>query len=122
KLVSKTRQLFAAGLAQKLPRRAAADEAAAAEKELREEIAHAIFSPMWTVAQLGADLAAGRTSSPELVEQALARTHAPTRAVGRAGGHSGRPTPTRRAPMPLAPTACARRACAAQRSTACRCR
>ena len=28
---------------------------------------------MWTVAQLGADLAAGRTSSRELVEQALAR-------------------------------------------------
>ena len=28
---------------------------------------------MWTVAQLGADLDAGRTSSRELVEQALAR-------------------------------------------------
>jgi aspartyl-tRNA(Asn)/glutamyl-tRNA(Gln) amidotransferase subunit A len=28
---------------------------------------------MWTVAQLGADLAAGRTSSRELIEQALAR-------------------------------------------------
>lgn len=28
---------------------------------------------MWTVAQLAADLAAGRTSSRELVEQALAR-------------------------------------------------
>ena len=28
---------------------------------------------MWTVAQLGADLAAGRTSSRDLVEQALGR-------------------------------------------------
>src|SRR3970282_1163150 len=28
---------------------------------------------MWTVAQLGADLAAGRTSSRELTEQALSR-------------------------------------------------
>ncbi len=32
---------------------------------------------MWTVAQLGADLAAGRTSSRELVEQALARIAEP---------------------------------------------
>ncbi len=32
---------------------------------------------MWTVAQLGADLAAGRTSSRALVEQALARIAAP---------------------------------------------
>ena len=32
---------------------------------------------MWTVAQLAADLAAGRTSSRELVEQALARMGAP---------------------------------------------
>src|SRR5688500_3865156 len=32
-----------------------------------------IFLPMWTVAQLGADLAAGRASSRELVEQALGR-------------------------------------------------
>src|SRR5687767_4301027 len=30
-------------------------------------------APMWTVAQLAADLAAGRTTSRELVEQALAR-------------------------------------------------
>jgi len=36
-----------------------------------------IFSPMWTVAQLAADLAAGRTSSRELVEQALARIAEP---------------------------------------------
>src|SRR5687768_12453146 len=34
--------------------------------------------PMWTVAQLGADLAAGRTSSRELVEQALARIGEPS--------------------------------------------
>src|SRR5688572_18144836 len=33
---------------------------------------------MWTVAQLGADLAAGRTSSRELVEQALARIGEPS--------------------------------------------
>ena len=32
---------------------------------------------MWTVAQLGADLAAGRTSSRELVERALARISEP---------------------------------------------
>src|SRR5581483_1686007 len=32
---------------------------------------------MWTVAQLSADLAAGRTTSRELVEQALARIAAP---------------------------------------------
>jgi aspartyl-tRNA(Asn)/glutamyl-tRNA(Gln) amidotransferase subunit A len=32
---------------------------------------------MWTVAQLAADLAAGKTSSRELVEQALARIHDP---------------------------------------------
>jgi aspartyl-tRNA(Asn)/glutamyl-tRNA(Gln) amidotransferase subunit A len=33
---------------------------------------------MWTVAQLAADLAAGRTSSRELVEQALARIGDPS--------------------------------------------
>ena len=38
---------------------------------------------MWTVAQLAADLAAGRTSSRELVEQALAR-------IGHADGEGGR--------------------------------
>jgi aspartyl-tRNA(Asn)/glutamyl-tRNA(Gln) amidotransferase subunit A len=38
---------------------------------------------MWTVAQLAADLAAGRTSSRELVEQALAR-------IGEPGGEGGR--------------------------------
>jgi aspartyl-tRNA(Asn)/glutamyl-tRNA(Gln) amidotransferase subunit A len=38
---------------------------------------------MWTVAQLGADLAAGRTSSRELVELALAR-------IGERGGEGGR--------------------------------
>src|SRR5882762_7413699 len=32
---------------------------------------------MWTVAQLGGDLAAGRTTSRELVEQALAKIAAP---------------------------------------------
>src|SRR5919206_4534265 len=32
---------------------------------------------MWTVAQLGRDLAAGRTTSRELVEQALAKIAAP---------------------------------------------
>jgi aspartyl-tRNA(Asn)/glutamyl-tRNA(Gln) amidotransferase subunit A len=42
-----------------------------------------IFSPMWTVAQLAADLDAGRTSSRELVEQALAR-------IGEPGGEGGR--------------------------------
>lgn len=36
-----------------------------------------IFSPMWTVAQLGADLAAGKTSSRALLEQALGRIGAP---------------------------------------------
>jgi aspartyl-tRNA(Asn)/glutamyl-tRNA(Gln) amidotransferase subunit A len=36
-----------------------------------------IFFLMWTVAQLAADLAAGRTSSRELVEQALARAADP---------------------------------------------
>src|SRR5687767_8070552 len=36
-----------------------------------------IFSPMWTVAQLAAELDAGRTSSRELVEQALARIAEP---------------------------------------------
>src|SRR5687768_3178298 len=36
-----------------------------------------IFFPMWTVAQLAADLAAGRTSSRALVEQALARIAEP---------------------------------------------
>jgi aspartyl-tRNA(Asn)/glutamyl-tRNA(Gln) amidotransferase subunit A len=38
---------------------------------------------MWTVAQLGADLAAGKTSSRELVEQALAR-------IGERSGEGGR--------------------------------
>ncbi len=38
---------------------------------------------MWTVAQLAADLAAGRTSSRELVEQALAR-------IGQPGGEGSR--------------------------------
>jgi aspartyl-tRNA(Asn)/glutamyl-tRNA(Gln) amidotransferase subunit A len=38
---------------------------------------------MWTVAQLAADLAAGRTSSRELVEQALAR-------IGEGGGEGSR--------------------------------
>src|SRR5688572_22317141 len=37
-----------------------------------EEIAHTL-GPMWTVAQLAADLAAGRTTSRRLTEQALAR-------------------------------------------------
>src|SRR5258705_11480099 len=32
---------------------------------------------MWTVAQLGRDLAAGRTTSREIVEQALAKISAP---------------------------------------------
>lgn len=39
---------------------------------------------MWTVAQLGADLAAGRTTSRELVEQALARIADPAGEGGRA--------------------------------------
>jgi aspartyl-tRNA(Asn)/glutamyl-tRNA(Gln) amidotransferase subunit A len=42
-----------------------------------------IFFPMWTVAQLAADLAAGRTSSRALVEQALAR-------IGEPGGEGSR--------------------------------
>ena len=43
-----------------------------------------IFFPMWTVAQLAADLAAGRTSSRELVEQTLARIAEPSGEGGRA--------------------------------------
>ena len=39
---------------------------------------------MWTVAQLNADLAAGRTTSRELVEQALARIADPAGAGERA--------------------------------------
>ena len=40
---------------------------------IRRTLVACYLFPMWTVAQLGADLAAGRTSSRELVEQALAR-------------------------------------------------
>src|SRR5437667_427812 len=36
---------------------------------------------MWTVAQLGRDLAAGRTTSREIVEQALAKITAPSGAA-----------------------------------------
>src|SRR5947209_16287797 len=36
-----------------------------------------LFRPMWTVAQLERDLIAGRTTSRELVEQALAKIGAP---------------------------------------------
>ena len=81
-----------------------------------EEIAHTL-SIMWTVAQLAADLAAGRTTSRRLTEQALARIADPA-------GEGARAFMKVYAESALAeadfPTGCARAACAARRSTGCR--
>src|SRR6185369_4422665 len=90
---AETRQVGVAGIAQHLPRFAAADEARAAEerrkavarrKRIFELFQHAIFASMWTVTQLARDLETGRTTSRELVEQALARIADPSGEGGRA--------------------------------------
>ena len=75
---------------------------------------------MWTVAQLGADLDAGRTSSRELVEQALAR-------IADRSGEGARAflkvyADSARAEADHCRPAAQGAACAARRSTACRCR
>ena len=86
------RQVGVAGGAEQLRGRAAAEKAAAAEQHAREEFAHAIFAPMWTVAQLAADLAAGRTTSRR-ADRAGARAHRRSRRA-KAAGRSSRCTPT----------------------------
>src|SRR5690606_29843387 len=67
------RKLRVAVDAKKRARDAAAQETAAAEKNAGKKIAHAKVARMWTVAQLAADLAAGPTTSRELVKRALER-------------------------------------------------
>src|SRR6185436_6700067 len=71
---ARTRQARQVGVARRAQHalgRAAAQEAVAAEPP-RQEIPHKLGF-MWTVAQLAADLAAGRTTSRRLTELALAR-------------------------------------------------
>src|SRR5262245_23712497 len=72
----KPRQVAIARGAEERCRRSAAQVAAATKQcgrsKFPEEITHTI-RVMWTVAQLAADLAAGRTSSRRLTEEALAR-------------------------------------------------